>query len=149
MEAMTISLNGSAFKCGNEHSLFCEAPPTLAVRQFFSWGQKGLVEIYGGQAGRPFYVYCWLHDTSFSSIGELDKYLLYLDKLAGTFGTVQMLSGGGMMQRYSCRFLGFRRIPFPGQDHPQILPVLGPDTSSYGNYHIAGELHFFQLSLDQ
>lgn len=150
---MTVAFKGKTIKCGNEHSLFYEEPPELAVRQFFSWAQRGVVEIFGGQAGRPIAIDCWVHDRSFNNLTAIDKYLGELDKLAGEFGelSITTTAGGGTSKliRKNCRFIGFKRKPFNGQEWPSPLPAIGPDTSTYGYWHIAGELHFYQLIVSE
>lgn len=134
------------FKCGTEHSLFIEKQPTLAVRQFFSWSQNGTVEVYGGRQGREVRVDCWVHDTTFSSLQAIDAYLAVLDEMAGQYGRVTLtVPVSQTLTRDDCRFVGFVRKPFNGQQHPEPLPAIGVHSTSYGDWHIAGTLVFFQL----
>lgn len=142
---MSVLFNGSAFNCTNTHSLICEDPVSIQTRDFFSWGQKGQVQIYGGQSGRELYVYCWLHHPELSSVQLMDNYLLTLDKRTGEFGTLVVTTGQNVMRRQNCRFMGFERQAFSGQEHPGIIPVIGPDIATYGAFHIPGVLRFRQL----
>ena len=133
-----------AFKCGNEHSLFIEQPPALATRQFFSWAQKGVVEIFGGQTVRPIAVEVWIHDSTFTTLALLDAALIALDAKAGEFGDVRITTPE-TITRTDVRFVGFHRVPFEGQKQPAPILAQGVSNVSYGNWHIAGELHFLQL----
>lgn len=146
----TTQVKGSfaAFKCSNEHSLINEQPPGLAVRQFYSWAQNGVIEILGGRMGRALIVECWIHDSTFTTLALLDAYLVTLDNMAGAFGELKLVAvDSSDIRRDSCRFIGFKRIPFDGQRRPEPIPAIGVfDPSSYGGWHLAGELHFFQLT---
>lgn len=134
------------FKCGTEHSLLIEKQPSLAVRQFFSWSQKGMVEVYGGQQGREVRVECWVHDSTFTNLTDIDAYLAILDGMAGQYGRITLtIPTAQTLTRDDCRFVGFARKPFNGQENPEPIPAIGVHAASYGNWHIAGTLVFFQL----
>jgi hypothetical protein len=120
----------------------------IATRDFFSWGQKGQVQIYGGQTSRDIYIHCWIHHPEIQTLTELDAVLLSMDQRTGEFGRVTVTVGSSAIRRENCRFMGFERIPFQGQDHACGIPVIGPNTTVYGGWHIAGNLHFRQLALD-
>lgn len=145
---MAISFKGKTFKCGKEHSMVIEEPPKLAVANFHSWNIRGEIETYGGQGGRPLMIQCWIHDAGFTSMRLIAAYLKELDILAGEFGQLQYVQEygtRGTINYKNCRFLGFRRVPFPGQEHPTPIEAVGPHGSGYGAYHVAGELWFYQL----
>ena len=136
------------FHAGDTHSLIIEQPPGLAIRQFYSWAQNGVVEVLGGRGGRAFVIECWIHDQTLTTLQLLDDHLLGVDRDAGMFGNLKLTVGSQTLQRNNCRFIGFQRVPFDGQRRAEPLPVLGVhDPSAYGAWHIAGELHFFQLSV--
>jgi|688.fasta_scaffold02433_22 hypothetical protein len=145
---MSVTLNGQAFKCEDTHSLIIDSPMEIATRDFFSWGQKGQVQIYGGQTSRDIYIYCWIHHPEIQNLLALDSVLLAMDQRTGEFGRLLVSASGSVMRRENCRFMGFERIPFPGQDHAGGIPVIGPNTTTYGGWHIAGNLHFRQLALE-
>jgi hypothetical protein len=148
---MSIRLNGTAFKCGNTHKVMVEESPKVALRTFFSWSQRGVIEIYGGKADRHIVIYCWIHDKGFAKLVDIMKYLESLDMRVGEFGelvvTIPAQGGTATITRKNCRFMGFQRIPFDGQDYPEPLPALGTHDTNYGGWHIAGELHFKQLQV--
>lgn len=146
---MSLRFNGTAFYCESTHGLICESPPELAIRQYYSWGQLGVVEILGGRMGRPLYVDCWIHSQTFVSVAAIDEYLKSLDRKVGEVGTLELTITGSVITRPNCRFVGFKRVPFRGQERPEILQVVGPNTASYGSWHIAGELHFFQQTVEE
>jgi hypothetical protein len=145
---MSVSLNGSAFYCEGTHSLIIDSQMEIATREFFSWGQKGQVQIYGGQSGRDLYINCWLHHPEIQTITALDALLLNYDKRTGEFGRLVVTVGTDVIRRENCRFMGFERIAFPGQEHAGGIPVIGPDKQTYGAFHICGNLHFRQLNLE-
>jgi hypothetical protein len=120
---------------------------SIATREFFSWGQNGQVQIYGGQSGRDLYISCWIHHPEIQTLAMLDSNLLAMDKRTGEFGRLTITVNGEVLKRENCRFLGFERVPFPGQEDAGGIPVIGPNTATYGAYHIAGNLHFRQLAL--
>jgi len=147
---MALTFNGKTIKCGNEHTLLEEMPPDLAIRQFFSWSQRGLVEVFGGQAGRAMRVQCWIHDASFSSLTALDSYMKTLDMMSGDFGKLSItstLATGGTIIRENVRFMGFHRTAFNGREVAEPIPAIGVHGSNYGAWHIQGEMHFYQLRL--
>jgi hypothetical protein len=145
---MSVTLNGQAFKCDDTHSLFIDSQMQIATRDFFSWGQKGQVQVYGGQTSRDFYINCWIHHPEIQDLTGLDAVLLSMDGRTGEFGRVIVTVGTSVIRRENCRFMGFERIPFPGQEHANGIPVIGPNTTTYGGWHIAGNLHFRQLALE-
>jgi hypothetical protein len=122
---------------------------SIATREFFSWGQKGQVQIYGGQSGRDLYISCWIHHPEIQTLAALDSNLLAMDSRTGEFGRLVVTVGTEVLTRENCRFMGFERVPFQGQEHAGGIPVIGPNTTTYGAYHIAGNLHFRQLALAQ
>lgn len=138
------------FLCGDEHSLIIEQPPGLAIRSFYSWAQNGMIEILGGRMGRAIMVECWIHDSTFATLSDLDDHLIALDERAGAFGELKLIAiDASELRRDNCRFIGFNRVPFDGQRRPEPLPAIGvTDPATYGYWHIAGELHFFQLITD-
>lgn len=149
---MAITFQGKRILCGNEHDLIVEEPPQINIRQFYSWTQNGIVEIFGGRGGRPLVIYCWIHDSSFRNYSAIDNYMKSLDQRAGEFGQLRVsttVTGSqSVAVRDNCRFIGFRRTGFPGQSSPQPILAIGTfDTTAYGSWHIAGELHFYQLKV--
>lgn len=135
-------------KCGSEHSLFIEQPPELAVRRFFSWNQSGTIELFGGRMSRPIFIECWIHDSAFTDVKDIDDYIKTLDLMGGDYVRVNLVAAGETMVRDDCRFVGFVRKPFDGQRLPQPIPAIGTHGSSYGDWHICGELHFVQLVVE-
>lgn len=140
------------FKAGNLHTLPVDEPPQVAIRRFYSWTQNYTTEIFGGRMGRPFFVEVWINDPSFTDAIEIDNYLKELDQSAGEHGRFEMdengnFTEGQVIARENCTFMGFKRKPFDGQRLPTPLVAVGTHNPNYGNMHICGELHFFQLEV--